>query len=541
MSTPAPTPWVTTPFEVTTAIDRVRSLRVYGDDEFPADDPENEDYWIGVVVAAAMPLVWAGVIFPLCYWWFLCCRNGCCKIFKCCPCPCFRCCCAEKHEGCRANLVCIRGAPLRARFMLFIGFAIIIGLHGGLLYGFNSLTSASDKVSDSLVDVGDVFTDLDSYMQDWSDSAYDLIEAANGLNCTEEYASELGDEVKDLGWEMANLSSSVIDLIGDLPDKAYDLSDKVSGNEYGWLVITPLAIGFLFAAVGLLGTICFESADKRCCKFASSCLLIGNCIAIPLMFCVCVLLSAELLIGYPVADFCARGPAETLADLAVSQFDDGQDFTEVLTYYTSCSGENPMQEYYDDGVAAAENVTELLDDYKDVFISESLCCETSWVQSYGDDLASADPDELEANCLFYGSNGCTVDNFCTYNGSATSGLCSAGAACDNSSYVAMHEEIDYILLDEDGPLNNFYSTFECATINPILEKLLSHALCTDTMDGLYYLIGTHAAVVALMSTTLIFSSFVRQAILRADVDDSESHSYKGGLAIELPKSEQAFR
>lgn len=525
----------TTPFGGTTSIDRIRKLRVYGDDEFPADDPTNRDYWTGVVAAAGAPILVAGVLFPLFYWWFLCCRNGCCK---CCKCfGCFKCCCADEGEGCRKTLPCIQGRPLTARFCLLIGFAIIIGLHGGLVYAFNSMSDASDKVGDQLDYVGDIFEDLVVYMEDWEDSAQDIVRATKNLNCSADYADELAEEVRDFSREMKDQSTEVIDLISDLPEKCYDLADKTTQGKFMMYAVGVLAIGFVFAGIGLLGTICFESSNKRCCKFASTLLLLGNCLAVPLMFLVACMLSLELFIGYPLADFCAAGPAATLGTLAINQLDDGTEFTDVITFYTSCEGENPMQEYYDTGVAAATNVSDLLDDYEDVFISDTLCCESSWVVSVGGDIEDADPDELEENCIFYtGSNGCTTDSYCDYDNVTNGGLCSAGASCSNSSYATMADQIDYILLDEEGPLNKFYESFHCSVINPILMTLLGDALCTDTMDGLYYLISTHALVLALMMTTLIFSSFVRQAILTPSGDDAKKTLYGDDFKVELPSA-----
>ena len=83
MATPSPTPWATTPYEPTGAVDHFHGcLRmrlagsISGTNTFPVDDPTNRDYYEGVLATAFIPL---GVVITLMipiYWMFLCLRSG---------------------------------------------------------------------------------------------------------------------------------------------------------------------------------------------------------------------------------------------------------------------------------------------------------------------------------------------------------------------------------------------------------------------------------------------------------------------------------
>ena len=81
--TPSPTPWATTPYEPTSAVDQFHGLvrmrqagGVSGTNTFPVDDPTDTDYYATVVATAFIPLGVVLVIMIPFYWTFLCCRNG---------------------------------------------------------------------------------------------------------------------------------------------------------------------------------------------------------------------------------------------------------------------------------------------------------------------------------------------------------------------------------------------------------------------------------------------------------------------------------
>ena len=77
MATPSPTPWATTPYVVTGAVESFHdSMRVMGTNEFPYDDPMDTVYYTGVVATAFLPLVVVVAFMIPYYWFFLCCRNG---------------------------------------------------------------------------------------------------------------------------------------------------------------------------------------------------------------------------------------------------------------------------------------------------------------------------------------------------------------------------------------------------------------------------------------------------------------------------------
>ena len=83
--TPSPTPWATTPYTPTGAVDhfhgclRMRiagSSSLSGTNTFPVDDPTDTAYYTGVAATAFIPLGVVLVFMIPFYWIFLCCRSG---------------------------------------------------------------------------------------------------------------------------------------------------------------------------------------------------------------------------------------------------------------------------------------------------------------------------------------------------------------------------------------------------------------------------------------------------------------------------------
>merc|ERR1711988_802322 len=131
------------------------------------------------------------------------------------------------------------------------------------------------------------------------------------------------------------------------------------------------ALGMIYSAFGLVGTVCIEMHDHsvlgkyKLGRCATNFLALANFIAVPLLFVFAIMLMVELLIGFPLADFCAAGPSNTL--VAVLDKTASADVTDNFAYYTQCSGTNPFKSSYDDMANGVDNITSILDDYHKLF------------------------------------------------------------------------------------------------------------------------------------------------------------------------------
>lgn len=536
MSTPSPTPFATTPFEPTFAVDEFHEMvRLYGGNTFAFDD---RDYWYGISVSACLPVILVFLFIPI-YWIFLCCRTGCCancccyfqyewtkSCFKhyCCFCP-ITCCAKMDEEDVKRNIrhdIC-QGKGLEARAVLFIMFAFLAGINIYITTAGDALISGMKNTADLLSDVGEEFSDLQSYAQDLNSSSTIIIANARGMDCSSGTSSDVAEQsVETLGKVIQAAALAILDILDGLPEKLDSWADFVEERGIKYVnmgVIAMAALGLVYAAIGLVGTLCFERHNDRCCSLnfflraSTNFLALANIVACPLLVIFAVMLMVELYIGFPLADFCAAGPANTLVTGLQDAAGDSSFVTTTFSYYTQCSGTNPFKSDYDTMAASVDNITNIMDEYKKLFVSVKLCCDGS---SSVDESSAA--ESLYASCDLYYNTAKASTADCSVSGqtcdfsTGSTGFCIDGGGCSNTSFVAINNEIDTVFADSTGPLGLFYSAFGCANINPLFAKLLNTILCSDLTEALYYLVFSHGCTLSMMAICMILSSFMRQTI-----------------------------
>jgi len=469
---------------------------------------------MGVVATAFIPLAVTIIFLIPFYWCFLCCRTGCCHKY------------GEEGTGCRAPAP--RDNPILSRMFLFCCFALIIGLNIGIFEVRSEVNEGRIKVTELLNDISDVMTDLNDYALDMNATAGRISTAGSNLNCDDDYSSETSS-INDASDTIAEYAVLISEQIGDLPEDMTDLADKVDkqGTSYvnqGGLALASL--GIIYAVLGLLGTLCYEG-PKHPLRCSTGLLAFTNAFGIFMLIILSLLLAAELTAGLVLGDFCAAdaGPSNALVSIMQSQTDDDNEAIDIMEFYASCQGTNPMSTYLDTQQEAVTNMTDILDDYKDLFIHETMCCD----QSYPD-ADDPDPDTVGDYCTFYSSSNpdsCTVDALCDYNGGTNNGACVAAGGCSNTSFTSIVNEIEYLALDDDGPLVGFFSEFECAKVNPLMAKLVNEIMCDNLIESLWFMVAVHISVLVIMYIVMIVSSFMRQTILEAHTEkDKEAEDLK---------------
>ena len=417
------------------------------------------------------------------------------------------------------------------RIVLFSLFALIVGLNLGINNVRLELNEGSIKVSELLDDVADMMTNLNDYATDMDTTATAISDYADDLNCNSDYSDQT-DSIGDAADVISEYAVLISDQIGDLPDTIADLSDSITTQGATYINQAGLALatlGILYAVFGIFGTLCYEG-KSRILRCSSSFLAFTNAFGVLMLIIISVLLAGELTAGIVLGDFCAAdvGPSNALVAVMRSQTDDDNEGIDLMDFYATCEGTNPMSVYLDVQQEAVTNMTDILDDYKDLFIHENMCCESTYST---DDI---DPDTVAASCTFYSASNpdaCTTDSVCDYNGGTNNGGCVAAGGCSNTSYTGIVNDITYLAIDDDGPLVGFFSEFECAEINPKLAKLINEIMCDSLIESLWWMTAVHISVLVIMYMVMVMSSFARQSIYDSTLDkDKEAEDVKNNYA-----------
>ena len=547
MPTPSPTPFATMPFQPTFAVDAFHGMvRLSGGSTF---DYEDTNYWLGITYSSALPVLLTILFIPL-YWMFLCCRGG--WWAKCCcfcnygwtklcfsVCSCCKPCCENKdgnEKSCNIQREIFPQKPRLAKAVLAIMFGALGGTNIYIITAGESLLGGIRNTASLLSDLGHEFVVLQTYAMDLNASAEIIVSNANNMGCANGTSSEVAeDAVVSMGGVLRSASLSILELLDGLPERLDDWKYEVRDRGIFYVnmgTIAMTSLGLTYSAIGLLGTLCIELPKYGLCgRCSTSLLAIANILALPLLLIFAIMMMVELTIGFPLADFCAAGPSNTLVSGLEDVFGISSTITTTFAYYTQCSGTNPFQSYYDQSVTAADNITGILDEFKNLFISTDLCCGNSSLVE-----ASSPVSELTVSCDFYPSSakasavGCFLrGNYCNYDSGNNNGVCVDGGRCSNSSYTAIVNQVDYVAAEADGPLNMFYIAFGCAKMNPLFVKLLNIIMCTDLTEALYYLVGSHGATLAMMALCMLFSSFMRQTLwLSSPGVDKYREGYNAG-------------
>lgn len=256
-----------------------------------------------------------------------------------------------------------------------------------------------------------------------------------------------------------------------------------------------------------------------------------NAFGVLILIIISLLLAAELFAGLAIGDFCSAdiGPSNALVSIMDQQFLNDDEALSLFDYYVTCDGTNPMDDYLESQQDAADNITDILTDYQDLLIADTMCCNSSVVSS---DDYSLDPDVLSGQCTYYSSsnpNACTDGAVCDYASGTNNGLCTSGGGCSNSSFHGIVDNVDYLAFDDDGPLVSFFGEFTCANINPVISTIVNDVVCDDLVTALYKLVATHMAVLIMTYLVMMYSSFARQVIIEAHPNDDPDDMYKNSV------------
>lgn len=198
-------------------------------------------------------------------------------------------------------------------------------------------------------------------------------------------------------------------LDDDLDEIAQLFEDRIPLYiDYGIGFITALMS--LTVTAGLFATLCGTPFRKN--------LMIVLATIVLLLF--CPLISFELTFSLAVADFC-HGLDDTLLEVADKFAPEAS--LDLINFYVTCEGTNPIKPYANESEIAIDNINDLLD--------------------------SVD-----------GSNICSSSTVTTLEGAVSSA---------------------------DTALDVVLAKLSCSSLNPLLTRLTHKFVCLDIIDGLYNL------------------------------------------------------
>lgn len=527
MTAPAPTPWIVATYSPSPGVDGFQGLPRYGSSTFPADDIGNQTYWIDVLISAGIPVV-CFIVGLLAYWFFLCCRSGCCS--KCCArcqtctdilfgCGCKQLCCPKVNRDlavfdgsypkspnhCIHKPLC-KGSPHFARLFLIIIFIAVGMVNLQVDTGLNEVKNAFHEVADVCDTIADTFDDFITAASELEVSAANITDGAEGLEatCTDNLLIDTAETVVTYADEVSSAAGEIDDTIGNLPKTMRDAGKAVrnafSGTNYAYTRYA-LMIAILFSVLGFVSAICFESTKSCCCRFASSLLSLTTTLGIFLMLILALAVVVETYLGLVVSDFCYADPSEVLVTISADQL--GQEPADTLEFFLLCNQENPVDEYYDEAMDAAQDINTTLASMKMAATADQLCCSEDAIDDYND------ISDLNSNC--YRSN-CDVNSGVCTLPDTSSGYCVEGSQCNLNDYNTVQRETNYVL-GNNGPLEEIYNLLACQTVNEPITRLLNVALCDHAIDGIYLLWQTHVGVLMAIYVAIILISYLRQAIV----------------------------
>lgn len=545
MSSPTPSPVLELgAYTVSDGADAFHNLpRVSGSNEFPITNLGDSSYWTGIGVTAGMPF--AGFLVGLfLFWFFLCCRSGCCSCVcgkcktlsnvacglcgKAILCPdvshveakggcCSICKCKQDETKCIHGGLCRSKPPIVARVFLIGIFVALAMVNIGVTTGMETLQLAALDLADVADDIGNIFADLNTYGNEIADSGNTIVNSTQALGTSCNTGGDLGtvidtavDLMEPAGTAMETAGEQIDKAVGPIANTMFELSDDiedfVTGPYYG-MASTAMLFGGIYSILGLIGAVACETKAKVG-RFASTILAITQCVGVLLLLLLSIVLMVEMGVGMVIGDFCYPGPTETLTTVAEDAMRGNS--SEIFTYFLRGEGANPFQKYYDKALENGEDVDDTMSDMANVFTSTSMCCENF--------NANFDIDDFNQNCVFYNTTSTgscdpdAVPAVCTLPNSNV-GACIPGAGCSPRAYSSIQTSIADTVIDPNGPIAGIFGLISFSTINRPLRKLLETVLCTHTVDGFYTLFNVHFSVLVLTYIAMYFVSLLRAAVV----------------------------
>ena len=512
MATPSPTPFSTSKYDVSAGADGFHNLPGR-DSDF---DPGSSEYLGGVFGLAALPVILC-VIFLWVYFIFLCVRNGCCSccvnswicckgrlIWCLCCCDIFKCkatCCpaVEEHNKAKAHFPffnknadarCHNGCFStrternwkKARAAILIVFFACFSINIGVMVGQASLVESFKTLADAFYDLADIFENIQNYAIDFSELGADMETNGNKLvsTCVYSWTDAVGVVLAAYGKSIYDVGIALDGALSNLPDKIDDLGDSTDNFGSRYMAFSSagaaLLLGTIFASLGMVAAMLPERR-LVCCRFATNALACTSVIGIVTLFLLSITVMVELIIGQFVGDFCYDGPGKSLGELTIEHFNKTSPFfTKIVTHYTSCSGVNPFDSYYDDA--------------------------TKYAKLAADQIVSSQE-------LIDRDGGCNDDAYSSISTSAN----------------LLYAKID------TNPLWNMYGEVGCSSLNPVFSKVLDDALCTHFIDGFYTLFSVHCTVLVFTYASMLLISFLRWDLQVLENHNSVGDGPPGSVAV----------
>lgn len=409
-------------FVTTTPQNRIPRFSGNGENDFTTD--ASSPYVKGVL-GISFPFIIMGIkillLIPLKY----CCKScwgKCCK--RCRDEP-----NTKKPSACKKIMFCM--------FLLFIVVGSAIGYQANdeIVDAIDSLSSGVNRVDTVLNGANTIGTaivgNLDNMITDTDAfKAQSSCPNANAESETDRYLTTMASDMGDAKMSTEGYISSTdnfVSIMSEFDQFIVDYEERISQGTLALLSLGLICALLSFCA--LMFTNC-ATDGKGCCSYLSSFFgIIVGPFSIIVLFILFVVGGLSIAISTFSADFCMH-PDENALTLAPISSDPqtGWENYQLVEFYTTCQGDNILDDKIDDSASMVDDVRSAL---------------TSWKSRF-DDL------------------GCTgADSFMN----------------------SMTNSLDQI----DGSFDNMADKITCENINPIYRDFVYDALCTSTVNALVLL------------------------------------------------------
>lgn len=307
-----------------------------------------------------------------------------------------------------------------------------IGAQSVLDKSLRQATDSSRDLADKLNDVEDSTTSLSRY-------AGSISELSEFVQCDDSDLEDFLGEMADSFQEAAQEAAGSIEDTGKEADK---WADRVAIGRRRLNLALLLVVAVVHVAL-MPSTAYGTALSRRWSLWVASRFAFLICCFLALA------VAAEFAVGVELADFC-RKPDQHFADVVRERGGNlGEEAQDLMIYYSTCEGENPLEDELAAALVAANSLSDTIDSLK--------------------------------------------------------ATCEPTAVIDR---IQFEVEASIQIIE-----NDLTQQIQCAPINRDYQRVLHTATCRHSLRGLYFLAIVHAFVLAALYVFLYATNWVCETIL----------------------------
>lgn len=357
------------------------------------------------------------VVWSICRWWLWSCRRSVHYLGK------------RKLEVSYRQRLCLAALTGTALAMLAVGS---IGSQ-------SVLDSSLRRAIDASRDLEDKLNLIETSTSELAEIANEVSRLADSIDCQDEQLEERFVELADEFQDAADSAAREIEDTGKEAGKWGDFASKVRRRLNLALLLVVAIVHLALMPATAYGT----ALSRRWSLWVASRFAFLICCAFS------IFVAVEFAVGVELADFC-RNPDQNFEQVILEHGNSlGQDAQDLVIYYSTCEGQNPIEDSLSDAAIAADALVEILDDL------EASCTPTSVITRIQDQYAS--------------------------------------------SVNLLETEL--------------YQQIQCPPINKDYQKVVHTATCRHFLRGLYFIAIVHATVLATLFVFLFAINWVCETIL----------------------------